>query len=150
MAVINKRVDDYLYNSKGEEVEGAKKRTLTIPAVMFGGTRSVKHTLDTSDKGDKALDRELEKLQDRIQQASADFLKNIGFDAKKHADRQNGKAEQAEEKSEDTAPEESEETPASTDADTSAEATESDEELSDEDLEAATNPSSSGFSSSNY
>lgn len=145
MAVINKRVDDYLYNSKGEEVEGAKKRTLTIPAVMFGGKRSVKHTLDTSDKGDKALDREWEKLQDRIQQASADFLKNIGFDAKKHADRQSGKNE-TENKSEDTTSEESAETPASTESSDE----EANEELSDEDLEAATNPSGPSFSSNNY
>lgn len=137
MAIISKRVDDYLYNSKGEEVEGAKKRTLTIPPVMFGGKRSVKHTLDTSPKGDKALDREYEKLQERIRQASADFLKNIGFDAEKYAARQSG-TDEAEKK----------ETPTAEDSNDAAEnpSDGTDEDLSEEDLEAATAPSGSGFS----
>lgn len=138
MAIINKRVDDYLYNSKGEEVEGAKKRTVTIPPVMFGGKRSVKHTFDTSPKGDKAHDREREKLDERIRQASAEYLKNIGFDAEKYAARQSGKDEADEQKNE---------TPTSEDSDSTAEDSSDgvSEDLSDEDLEAATAPSGSGF-----
>lgn len=129
MAIINKRVDDYLYNSKGEEVEGAKKRTVTIPPVMFGGKRSVKHTFDTSPKGDKAHDREREKLDERIRQASAEYLKNIGFDAEKYAARQSGKDEQENE------------TPTSEDSDSTAgDSSDASEDLSDEDLEAATAP----------
>lgn len=134
MAVINKRVDDYMYNSKGEEVEGAKKRTLTIPPVMFGGKRSVKHTLDTSDKGDKALDREYEKLQERIQKECALFLKNIGFDVEKYTAKQSDEDEAEDQTTKAPEPEDTDSTPDEAPDGAS-------EDLSDEDLEAATSPS---------
>lgn len=143
MAVINKRVDDYLYNSKGEEVEGAKKRTIAVPAILFGGKRSVKHSFDTSDKGDKAFDRDWEKLEEQIVKLAAPLLKNMGFDGEKYAARQSGKDE-AEKKTQD-ANTDSQATTASTEGTESVEG-----DLTEEDLEAATSPSGSDFGSNNY
>lgn len=144
MAVINKRVDDYLYNSKGEEVEGAKKRTITIPGILFGGKRSVKHTLDTSDKGDKALDREREKLEEQTRKLWAPHLKNMGFNAEKYT----AKADDAAEGDKGgTSGGEADDTADDTNDVPSESASDSD--MSEEDLEAATSPSS-GFGSNNY
>lgn len=132
MAIINKRVDDYLYNSKGEEVEGAKKRTIAVPAILFGGKRSVKHSFDTSDKGDKAFDRDWEKLEEQIVKLAAPLLKNMGFDGEKYAARQSGA---------DEAEEQENETPTSENSDSATgDSSDASEDLSDEDLEAATAP----------
>lgn len=144
MVVLNKRVDDYLYNSKGEEVEGAKKRTITIPAILFKGKRSVKHSFDTSDKGDKAFDRDWEKLGEQVAKLAAPLLKNMGFDAEKHAARQSD-ADEAEEKESTASTDTSESTATPLEEGTSAE-----EDLTEEELEAATDPSTSSFGPSNY
>lgn len=85
MGVIRKRVDDYLYNSKGEEVEGAEKVTISIPAVAFGGIRPRKHDLDMVPRGMKAHDKERARVEEQTRQLWAPYLKNIGFDPTKHA-----------------------------------------------------------------
>lgn len=142
MGVIRKRVDDYLYNSKGEEVEGAEKVAVSIPGIAFGGTRAKKHELDMSAKGKKAHDKEREKVEEQTRQLWANYLKYVGFSADKNAPKSDTSTE----------PEDAPEEPDSGDevADEAGDAPESqDNDLSDEDLEAATNPSGSGFGS-NY
>lgn len=83
MAVIRKRVDDYLFNSKGEENQDAKSSTISIPGLAFGGTRAQKHVLDLSDRGEKAMLREREKLEIQTRKLWAEFLKNVGFNPTK-------------------------------------------------------------------
>lgn len=85
MGVIKKRVDDYLYNAKGEEVEGAEKKSISIPGLAFGGTRAKKHEVDLSPRGEKAHDKERAKLEEQTRQLWASYLKNVGFDAEKNA-----------------------------------------------------------------
>ena len=133
MGVIKKRVDDYLYNSKGEEVEGAEKTIVSVPGIAYGGTRAKKHEFDLSEKGRKAHDREREKAMEATRQAWATYLKNIGFDVEKNTPQAKADKNDADDAQEN--------------ADDSVESTES-EDLTEEDLEAATNPS--GFGSDNY
>ena len=144
MGVIKKRVDDYLYNSKGEEVEGAEKTTVSIPGIAFGGTRAKKHEFDLSAKGKKPHDKERDKLEEQTRQLWAPYLKNIGFDPEKHAPKEDTDSAADSNKSnaepESTAPEGTNATNATNT---------SDDDLSEEDLEAATNPAGSGFGS-NY
>lgn len=79
MAVIKKRVDDYLYNSKGEEVQEARQVAIHVPGLAFGGTRAKKHTLDVSTKGEKAMNKERARLEEATRKLWAPFLKNINF-----------------------------------------------------------------------
>lgn len=124
MAIIKKRVDDYLYNTKGEEARDARKVSISIPGLAFGGARAKKHDLDLSDKGQKAMEREREKLEEATRKLWAPFLSNVGFDPEKGAPKSGGEREDI-----DSADEESE-SPA--------------ESGTDEDLEAATSPSNFG------
>lgn len=129
MAVIKKRVDDYLYNSKGEENRDARKASISIPGLAFGGTRAKKHDLDLSEKGEKAMLRERERLEAQTQKLWADWVKNVGFDAEKHAAKTSADKDTDDGSSEGRAPSEPDATEDSPDPDT------------EEDLEAATSPS---------
>ena len=138
-------MDDYLYNSKGEEVEGAEKTIVSVPGVAYGGTRAKKQEFDLSAKGKKSHDKEREKLLEDTRKLWAPYLKNIGFDAEKHAPKGDNDST-----ADSTKPDAEPESNAPDDtADTDA-ATTADDDLSEEDLEAATNPTGSGFGSNNY
>lgn len=89
MGVIKKRVDDWLYNSKGEEVEGAEKVTVSVPGLAVGGTRAKKHELDMTARGKKAHDKERERLEEKTRELWRPYLRNIGFDVEKHTSQAN-------------------------------------------------------------
>lgn len=135
MATIKKRVDDYLYNSRGEEAQDAQKATISIPGLAFGGTRVRKHDLDLSDKGRRAMVKERDRLEAATIKMWAEFLKNVGFDSGKHAP----KAGEETDASDDSADEANDLPDGDADADN-----ESDGDLTDADLEAATKPSGAG------
>lgn len=142
MGVIRKRVDDYLYNSKGEEVEGAEKVSVSIPGIVSGSPRAKKHELDMSTKGKKAHDKEREKVEEQTRQLWANYLKNVGYNTDKNTTKVSTDSE-PDETSDETEPNDAvndgtEDAPESADGD-----------LSEEDLEAATNPSGSE-TGSNY
>lgn len=89
MGVIKKRVDDWLYNSKGEEVEGAEKVTVSVPGLAIGGTRAKKHELDMTARGKKAHDKERERLEEKTRELWRPYLHNIGFNVEKNASKDN-------------------------------------------------------------
>lgn len=138
MGIIRKRVDDYLYNTKGEEVDGARKVSISIPGIAFGGVRAKKHELDMSEKGERAHAREREKIEEQTRKLWASYLKNVGFNVEANAPKDSPDSDSDDSDEADTS-----------DATESSEST-SDEDLSEEDLEAATSPSEENFGSNNF
>lgn len=139
MATIKKRVDDYLYNSRGEEAQDAQKATISIPGLAFGGTRVRKHDLDLSDKGRRAMLKERERLEAATVKLWAEFLKNVGFDSDKHAPKTGEETDAS-----DDSADEAENLPAGDSNESNESGNDSDGDLSDAELEAATNPSGAG------